>query len=94
MRGSFRRSSANPTLGTGTLRCNGEVVASADDVAALTGGYEYVVGVVEDTIGRPLNDGEVVITGSVVPPQPCAGAQHWEVEIDGLGALAVHLTVR
>ena len=64
---------ANPTPGRGTLRCNGEVVASTDDVAALTGGYEYVVGVVEETIGRALNDGEVVITGSIVPPQPCAG---------------------
>jgi 2-keto-4-pentenoate hydratase len=85
---------ADATPGRGTLDCNGERVATAEDPAELTGGYAAVKEIVEGIIGRPLANGEVVITGSVVPPQPCAAGQRWEVGIEGLGALAVHLTAR
>ena len=75
--------------GAGTLRRDGDVVARADDAAALTGGYEAVVRVVEDTIGRALEPGEVVITGSIVPPPPCEPGERWEGEIERLGRLVV-----
>ena len=77
---------------SGRLTRDGEVVAATDDVAALTGGHEAMVRVVEETIGRRLEDGEVVITGSIVPPTPIAPGQHWHGEVQGLGALAVTLS--
>ncbi|HEX6021155.1 MAG TPA: hypothetical protein VFZ00_04110 [Solirubrobacter sp.] len=78
--------------GGGTLTRDGEVVAQTDDPAALTGGHEAMVRVVEDTIGRPLRDGEVVITGSIVPPTPIKAGQRWQGEVHPLGALAVTLS--
>jgi 2-keto-4-pentenoate hydratase len=74
----------------GALARDGEEVARADDPAALTGGHDYVVRVVEETIGRALAPGEVVITGSIVPPQP-AVAGRWIAEIEPLGRLVVTL---
>lgn len=75
----------------GTLWRDGEVVAETDDVAALTGGHDAMAKVVEETIGRPLREGEVVITGSIVPPTPIAPGQRWRGEVRPLGALAVTL---
>ena len=65
------------------------MVERAEDAAALTGGYEAVVRVVEDTIGRALEPGEVVITGSIVPPTPVKPGERWEGEIERLGRLVV-----
>jgi len=75
--------------GAGALRRDGEAVERAEDAAALTGGYEAVVRVVEDTIGRALEPGEVVITGSIVPPTPVRPGERWEGEIERLGRLVV-----
>jgi 2-keto-4-pentenoate hydratase len=79
------------TPGAGALSRDGAVVAETDDPAALTGGHEAMVRVVEETIGRTLEPGEVVITGSIVPPTPIAAGQRWHGEVQGLGALAVTL---
>jgi 2-keto-4-pentenoate hydratase len=84
-------SDATPT--GGALSRDGEVVAETDDPAALTGGYQAMVRVVEETIGRSLQPGEVVITGSIVPPTPIAAGQRWQGEVQPLGALAVTLSV-
>ncbi len=46
---------------------------------------------VEESIGRKLEPGEVVITGSIFPPQP-ATPDLWQGEVHPLGALAVTLT--
>jgi 2-keto-4-pentenoate hydratase len=81
---------ATPT--GGALSRDGELVAETDDPAALTGGHEAMVRVVEETIGRKLEPGEVVITGSIVPPTPIAAGQRWQGEVQGLGALAVTLS--
>ena len=63
--------SSAPSLDAGqdpavTARLGGE----RDDDAALTGDHEAIVRMVEESIGRALEPGEVVITGSIVPPTP------------------------
>jgi hypothetical protein len=77
----------------GTLFRDEERVAHAADPAELTGGHEAMVRVVEETIGRPLEPGEVVITGSIVAPTPVAAGQRWQGEVQPLGALAVSFAV-
>ena len=45
-----------------------------------------------DACGERLCTGEIVITGSVVPPQPVAAGQRVRVELGPLGALTLRLT--
>ncbi len=42
--------------------------------------------------GNELRPGDVVITGSMIPPMAVAPGQAWEVSAPGLGSIAVHLT--
>lgn len=67
--------------------CDGDVVASTDDPTALTGTLGDVLEAVRLDAGRELEEGEVVIAGSVVPPLPIAPGQQWRVELLPLGAL-------
>ena len=53
--------------------------------------HDAIVAMVEESIGRKLEPGEVVITGSIFPPQPATPGR-WEGEVHPLGALAVTLT--
>jgi 2-keto-4-pentenoate hydratase len=53
--------------------------------------HEAIVAMVEESIGRKLEEGEVVITGSIFPPQPATPGL-WRGEVDPLGALAVTIT--
>lgn len=68
---------------------NGEEVAVTDDVTAFTGSLDFVLETVALHAGRELHDGEVVIAGSVVPPQPIAPGECWRVELGPLGTLEV-----
>jgi 2-keto-4-pentenoate hydratase/quercetin dioxygenase-like cupin family protein len=71
---------------------DGEEVGATDDPAALTGELVEVVRLTAETLadsGERLRAGEVVITGSVLPPQPVAPGQRVEVELGPLGALSV-----
>ena len=74
---------------------DGEEVAATDDPAALTGEIIEVVRLAAETLaasGERLRAGEVVITGSTLPPQPVAAGQRLEVELGPLGALSLRLT--
>jgi 2-keto-4-pentenoate hydratase len=73
------------------LRDGVEVAATAA-LTALTGELDWVLETVQLSAGRDLHDGEVVIAGSVVPPQPIAPGEHWRVDFGALGALEVTLT--
>jgi 2-keto-4-pentenoate hydratase len=66
---------------------DGRDVATTDDLTALTGSVEFVLETVRLHAGRELHHGELVIAGSVVPPQPIAPGEHWRVELLPLGAL-------
>jgi 2-keto-4-pentenoate hydratase len=74
---------------------DGEEVAANDDPATLTGELVEVVRLTADTLeacGERLRAGEVVITGSMTPPQPVAAGQRVEVDLGPLGRLALSLT--
>jgi 2-keto-4-pentenoate hydratase len=78
----------------GRVAVDGEELAATDDPAALTGELVEVVRLTAellDACGERLRAGEVVITGSVVPPQPVAPGQQVRVELGPLGALTLRL---
>jgi 2-keto-4-pentenoate hydratase len=60
----------------------------ADDGTPLD--HEAIIRDVEATIGRALAPGEVVITGSIFPPQPAVPGR-WEGEVEPPGRLVVTL---
>jgi 2-keto-4-pentenoate hydratase len=73
---------------------DGEEVAATDDPGALTGDLVEVVRLTAETLaacGERLRAGEVVITGSALPPQPVAAGQRVEVRLPPLGALSLRL---
>jgi len=79
----------------GRILIDGEETAATDDPSALTGELVEVVRLTAellDACGERLCTGEIVITGSVVPPQPVAAGQRVRVELGPLGALTLRLT--
>jgi 2-keto-4-pentenoate hydratase/quercetin dioxygenase-like cupin family protein len=73
---------------------DGEEAAATDDPAALTGELVEVVRLTAETLagcGERLRAGEVVITGSALPPHPVAAGQRVEVELPPLGSLSLRL---
>lgn len=77
------------------VRRDGDEVAATDDPAALTGDLSAILASAADTLAScgagGLSPGDVVITGSVVPPIE-VGAGRWTVEAVGLGRVSVDLT--
>jgi len=79
----------------GRVRIDGDETAATDNPSALTGELVEVVRLTAellDACGEQLRADEIVITGSVVPPQPVAAGQRIRVELGPLGALTVQLT--
>lgn len=69
----------------------GSDVAATSDPQALTGELGFVLASMADTLaasGAVMAAGDVVITGSVVPPLPVAVGL-WRVVADGLGEVTV-----
>jgi len=52
--------------------------------------HDAIVRMVEESIGRELQPGEVVITGSIFPPMDATPGR-WEGEVEPLGTLSVTL---
>ena len=80
-------------IGARVLRA-GEEIAATDDPSALTGELVEVVRLTAELLeacGERVRAGEVVITGSVAPPQPVTPGRRVEVELGPLGGLTVHL---
>jgi 2-keto-4-pentenoate hydratase len=74
------------------VRVDGDQVAAADDVTELTGDPVAVVRQTAETLessGERLLAGDVVITGSIVPPLPVAPGSRVEVDLGPLGVLSV-----
>jgi 2-keto-4-pentenoate hydratase len=73
---------------------DGAEIAATDDPAALTGELVEVVRLTAESLaacGERLRAGEVVITGSALPPQPVAAGQSVVAELGPLGALSLTL---
>jgi 2-keto-4-pentenoate hydratase len=85
-------SDQRPTVGR--LVRDGEEVARADTPDALTGDVVEVVRLTAETLaanGARLRAGEVVITGSLVPPLPVAPGERITAELPPLGSVSVDL---
>jgi 2-keto-4-pentenoate hydratase len=73
---------------------DGTEIAATDDPAAATGSVGEVIrltGELLDACGESLREGDVVITGAVVPPIPLAPGERYCVELPPLGALEIAL---
>ena len=78
-----------------TVRRDGVEVAATDDPDELVGELGWVVATTASTLaaaGGALRAGDVVITGSMVPPIDVAPGEAWRVVANGLGELDVRLT--
>jgi 2-keto-4-pentenoate hydratase len=78
----------------GRVERDGEEIASNDDPASITGEVVEVVRLTAellDAVGERLRAGEVVITGSVVPPVQIAPGQDVAIDLGPLGGLRVRL---
>lgn len=76
----------------GRLLRNGEEIASTDTPEAATGELAEVVRLTAELLaanGERLRAGDVVITGSIVPPVKVAPGESVTAEIDPLGSLTV-----
>jgi 2-keto-4-pentenoate hydratase len=76
------------------LTRDGVEAASTSEPEALTGELGFVLASMAETLaccGAGLCAGDVVITGSVVPPITVANGSSWVVEADGLGRVGVIL---
>ena len=79
---------------TAQVKRDGEEVARTDDPEALTGDVAGVLASMAGTLaetGGTTAAGDVVITGSVVPPVPLT-AGSWTVTFTGLGEVTVRVT--
>lgn len=76
------------------VRRDGEEVAATDDPTALTGDLPSILASAADTLAScgagGLASGDIVITGSVVPPIE-VGPGRWTVEAVGMGRVSVDL---
>jgi 2-keto-4-pentenoate hydratase len=76
------------------LLCDGELVASTDTPAALTGELDDVVRLTAELLqahGERLLPGDVLITGSIFPPRPIAPGHRYEAQLPPLGSVSVTL---
>ncbi|HET9422020.1 MAG TPA: fumarylacetoacetate hydrolase family protein [Nocardioides sp.] len=78
-----------------TVRRNGVEVTGTSEPEELTGELGWVLATTASTVaaaGGALLAGDVVITGSVVPPVPVAAGEAWHVSVPGRSGVEVHLT--
>ena len=86
---------ADPDVVTGRVLRDGVEIAANDHPAELTGRVADVVRLTAEALaahGEGFTEGEVLITGSVVPPQPVTAGQRLTAELPPLGTLTVVLT--
>ena len=92
--GAFDRGRTDADGVTMRLERDGEQIAANDAPAELTGDVvEVVRGVGEllQACGEQLRAGDVIITGSTVPPVPVAPGQRIRAQLDPLGSVSVVL---
>jgi 2-keto-4-pentenoate hydratase len=80
----------------GRVYRNGQEIASVTDLQALTGNYVDIVGHVANllsSLGQMLRAGEVIITGSIVPPLWIESMEEVQYELDPIDALRVILEI-
>ncbi|MGI9647216.1 MAG: fumarylacetoacetate hydrolase family protein [Acidimicrobiia bacterium] len=76
------------------VNVDGNEVASTDQLEAITGPYPWIVTTVANTLAaysQLLRRGDVIITGSVIPPLPVGQGSQFEFILEPLEPLAVKL---
>lgn len=74
-----------------TMRAGNEIIAQGTGAACMGGPYRalaWLAGALAER-GTALEQGDVVMTGALGPPQPIAKGRTYAVEIGGLGAVSV-----
>ncbi len=77
------------------ISVDGEPLTTVDDLSALTGDHGRIVAVVADTLaacGLGLRQGDLVITGSVVPPMPLERGRRYDFALEPLRRVSVNVT--
>ncbi|MGZ5382508.1 MAG: hypothetical protein ACXWH0_00785, partial [Acidimicrobiia bacterium] len=73
---------------------DGREVATTADLQAITGAYAHIVATVADTLaanGEVLRKGDVIITGSVVPPIPVTQGAEFVFALDPFEPISVRV---
>lgn len=73
---------------------DGQKVATTADLQAITGAYAHIVATVADTLaanGEVLRKGDVIITGSVVPPIPVTHGAEFVFALDPFEPISVRV---
>lgn len=86
--------SPRPSSPSFSVLRDGEEVAATSSPEDLTGELGLVLASMAGTLaacGAGLRAGDVIITGSVVPPLAVADGERWHVVADGLGEVVVGL---
>lgn len=76
------------------ISIDGTEIASTDDLQAITGSYPKIVATVADTLaanGQRLREGDLIITGSVIPPVPVGEGIEFSFALDPLQPISVRL---
>lgn len=74
---------------------DGTEVANTADLEAITGRYPQIVSTVADTLAannQLLKAGDVIITGSVIPPIPVSSGTDFTFSLDPFKAISVRIT--
>lgn len=76
-----------------TLSKNGEQVATGDGTAVLGNPLVAVAWLANKLIsqGRMLNAGDIILTGTMTPPQPMVAGDRFEATFDHLGSVAIDI---
>jgi 2-keto-4-pentenoate hydratase len=77
---------------TARILVDGEERATTEDLQAITGPYPWIVATVADTLaanGERLKAGDVIITGSVIPPIPVTDGTEFTLALDPFRPISV-----
>ncbi len=88
------RSGLDITQMNARVLVDGELVAVTDELEAITGRYPTVVRTVADTLaanGLLLRAGDVIITGSVIPPLSAVAGTEYTFALDPLDPISVRI---
>ncbi len=74
------------------MECNGEVVSRGNGKACLGNPLNAAVWLANTMVkcGRPLQAGDIVLTGALGPMAVAKSGQHFNVKIAGMGPVSVH----
>lgn len=79
---------------TGRILVDGEERAAVTELEEITGAYPWIVSTVASTLasqGERLRAGDVIITGSIVPPIPVTEGTTFTFALDPFSPISVHL---